>query len=100
MDSPLTALLLIGLATYRLARLLVYEDGPGDVVLRLRAWAGCYDYGEDGRPVSSLGRALTCVHCSGVYLGSGLFALFLFAPVVVFWLAALGLASLLFEVTQ
>jgi len=99
MENSLLAIVAVGLATYRIARLLVVEDGPGDVFLKLRAWAGCYEYGEDGRPAGNLGRALTCVHCTGVYVGVFAFFGYLISPLLVVFLAALGLASLAAEVS-
>lgn len=92
MDTMITVLV-VGLATYRVARLLVLEDGPGDVFLRVRAWAGCYEYGADGRAEKMLGRALNCPHCTGVYVGFLAFLGYLIAPPFVVFLAALGLAS-------
>ena len=94
------ALLLIGLATYRLARLLVVDDGPGDCFLRLRAWAGCYEYGPDGRAWTDLGRALNCQHCTSLYVSAVAVALWLVWPWALVWLAGLGLASVLFEITR
>ena len=96
MDTLITVLV-VGLATYRVARMLVLEDGPGDVFLRIRVWAGCYEYGADGRPRTSLGRALNCPHCTGVYVGFLAFLGYLIIPLPVVFLAALGLASFLFE---
>ena len=99
MDTLITVLV-VGLATYRIARMLVLEDGPGDVFLRVRAWAGCYDYGQDGRAQTNLGRALNCMHCTGVYVGVLAFLGHLILPSAVVFLAALGLASLATEMTR
>jgi len=66
--------LLAVLATVRLTWAVVYEDGPGEVLLKLRTWAGAYDYaderGPDGQPVprSALGRALQCPYCVSLAL--------------------------------
>ena len=99
MDTLITVLV-VGLATYRVARLLVLEDGPGHVFLRVRAWAGCYEYGADGRAQTNLGRALNCPHCTGVYVGILAFLGHLILPSAVVFLAALGLASLATEATR
>ncbi len=98
--ETLLSVLVVGLATYRVARLLVLEDGPGDVFLRIRVWAGCYEYGADGRAEKMLGRALNCPHCTGVYVGAALFLGHLVAPGFVTFLAALGLSSLLFAAKE
>lgn len=57
-------------ACYRLARLLALEEGPWGVLERLRAWAGAYDYGEDGQPETNLGRGVRCPLCVGVYVAA------------------------------
>jgi hypothetical protein len=46
------------LATWRLAHLLAREDGPFDVVVRLRVWAGD----------RALGRLMDCPHCLGLWI--------------------------------
>ncbi len=60
-------LVLMALATYRLARLIAIDDGPWDVARRLRMWAGAYDYGPDRRPLTNLGRLIACPYCTGLY---------------------------------
>jgi len=59
---------LAALSCYRLAQLVTLDDGPGDVFLRLRERAGVYQYGDDGRPATSLGRFLACPFCIGLWL--------------------------------
>lgn len=64
---------LVALAVYRLAVMLTREDGPADVFVRLRTWAGCYDYSErpgpNGlEPRTSLGKLMSCPYCVGVWL--------------------------------
>lgn len=48
------------LSTWRLTHLLAEEDGPGDVVVRLRRRLG------DGR----LGAAMDCFYCLSVWIGA------------------------------
>ena len=60
---------------FRLAELLVLDDGPWDVFLKLRTWLGVYNLGIDDRPSSNLGRIFECVYCLGIYLGFGLMLL-------------------------
>jgi hypothetical protein len=50
------------LATWRLAHLLAEEDGPWDVVLRLRARLG----------TSVAGAAMDCVHCMALWIAAPL----------------------------
>jgi len=54
--------LLVVLATWRLCHLLAAEDGPGDVVLHLRRWAG----------ESWVGRAMDCVYCLSLWVAAPL----------------------------
>lgn len=52
-----TALIVIGLAAWRLAYLVTREDGPWNVLLRLRTrWP--------------LGGLLNCVYCASVWTGA------------------------------
>lgn len=58
---------LAAFAVYRLSQLVAEDEGPADLILKIRTWAGCYDRGEDGRPRTSLGRLLECPYCLGVW---------------------------------
>jgi hypothetical protein len=82
------------LACYRLARLFSQEDGPFDTFDWMREEAGCYTYGADGRPATSLGRLLECPFCLGIW-----FALFCtllvwkrtgFSDAMLLWLGIAG----------
>jgi hypothetical protein len=53
---------LAGLATWRVTHLLAYEDGPGEVVVRLRAAAGR----------GLLGQAMDCFDCLSVWVAAPL----------------------------
>lgn len=51
---------------------LITDDahtGPFGVLVRLRAAAGVYARGADGRPAKQLGRLLVCPYCVSVWLG-------------------------------
>lgn len=79
--------LLGALATWRVAALLVREDGPYDLVARLR------------RAIAStgFGRALECFYCTSLWLAAPV-ALWLAGPTrrwALVWLALSGAASLL-----
>ncbi len=82
-----TRFLLAALATWRAAHLLAQEDGPGDVVVRLRVRLGD----------SFTGRLMDCFYCLSIWIA---------APAAIFvtrrpldwlftWLALSGAASLL-----
>ena len=81
------SLVLAVLATWRLTHLLASEDGPGDVIFRLRRWLG----------ESMLGSLMDCFNCASLWIAIP-FALFVSRqplewPVV--WLAISGGACLL-----
>jgi len=86
-----------GLATWRLTHMLVAEDGPWDLFLRLRMWAGAEaDMTDDGIVVEGRG-PLTCQLCTSVYVAVLVLALW-YAGVgwlVVTLLALSGVASLI-----
>jgi Protein of unknown function (DUF1360) len=50
------------LATWRLAHLVVYEDGPGDVIVRMRARAG----------EGWAGKLMDCFYCTSVWAAAPL----------------------------
>ncbi|TLU82257.1 MAG: hypothetical protein FDX30_12220 [Chlorobium sp.] len=80
------------LAVWRMTHLIVAEDGPWDLVVRLRALLGD----------SMAGRAMDCFYCSSMWI-SVPFAVFMARDVpegVLFWLALSGSASLLEQATS
>jgi len=105
--------LLTALAAWRLAYLLVEEDGPGAVFARLRYRAGVRvvpAQTADGQLTTariaqtSLAQGLTCVWCVSVWTAGGLWALWALWPPVgralATWLALSALAILWHEVLQ
>ena len=100
--EPVSLFILLTLATYRLARLIAIDDGPADVLLKLRSLWGAYDYGENGQARTSLGRGLTCPYCVGFWVaGLAAFGAYGFTPgVIVYWFALAGAQSLLQELGQ
>jgi len=84
--------LLGALAVWRLTHLLVAEDGPWDLVVRLRARLGD----------SAAGRAMDCFYCSSVWVALP-FAFLVadhWAGRGLSWLALSGAASLLEQATN
>lgn len=92
-------LTLLTLATYRLAYLVAVEDGPADVMRRLRAAAerrfppvtvapGVQEH-------SNVVRGLICPLCTSFWLALPVYALSWLAPPVVWWLAIAGGALVL-----
>jgi hypothetical protein len=82
---------LCALATWRLTHLVVEEDGPFDLIVRVRAWLGD----------SQGGRAMDCFYCSSLWLAAPL-ALLVSSDAedwAVSWLALSGAACLLQQMT-
>jgi len=70
--SPVTWLVLSAIAAHRVAELFVLDDGPFEIFIELRGWS------VHPNPIlKTIGSALTCVHCTGIYV-SALFAVFYF----------------------
>jgi hypothetical protein len=90
----LLSLLLCALATYRVAYLIAVEDGPADLLRRLRAAAErryppvLVEPGvlEDSNVV----RGLTCPLCVSFWAALPVYALSWLAPPVVWWLGIAG----------
>jgi len=83
--------LLAALAVWRLTHLFAKEDGPWDMMVRLRRSLGA----------GFLGRLLGCFYCLSVWIAAP-FTFFLEGTVmerVVIWLALSGAVSLLERVT-
>ena len=82
--------ILIGLASWRMASLLVGEDGPGLIFDKLRTRVGANN---PGKIEGFLPSVFSCIYCMSVW--TTLFAAFLFwviDPVVVMILAAMSVA--------
>lgn len=92
MEEKLGAFLLLGFAGWRVAYLLVYEDGPFDLVARLRRLAGVPLQGEARGFLPGL---FSCVFCMSLWTVAGLTAVYALEPWIVVPVAAWGLALLL-----
>lgn len=79
------------LATWRVSHLIQAEDGPGDVIVRLRLWAG------DG----VLGRGLDCFYCVSVWVALPFAIAIAASPLepLLLWPALSGAAILLERAT-
>ena len=83
----LTPHILIALAVYRLARMLAYEDGPGDVLVQLRQGVA-RRFGLE----SWQARGVSCPLCVGFWLAPLLWLAWLVLPALIVWLAIAGAA--------
>jgi len=83
---------LAALATWRLTHLVAEEDGPFDLIVRLRRWLG----------ESQAGRAMDCFYCSSLWLAAPMALLVSgdFQDWAVSWLALSGAACLLEQMTH
>ena len=92
--NPIIWLILSALAAHRVAELCVIDDGPFEIFIELRGWSA------HRNPIlKTIGGALTCVHCTGIYV-SALFAVFYFVQNVytigiILLFAIAGLQSIL-----
>lgn len=60
---------IVTLATWRIASLLVNEDGPFDIFARFRKFIGVYyDYYSRKQGKNVVARAFTCVWCLSVWI--------------------------------
>jgi len=95
-----TYLLIFGLATWRVANMLVHERGPFQMFFRLRVRVGI-GMDNDGEPVMIPDRffaeLLSCVFCSSIWIAAGWVLFWIFLPVfslkiaTVFALSALAI---------
>ena len=105
-------LIVAGLAAYRLAQLVVYDEGPGvrvsgrwvGVFLWLRLRMGVYDMGANGQPRTLRGRLFACPYCVGVYASAVCAGLVLLAwpvtDVIMSIVAVAGLQSAIQAATE
>jgi len=81
-------ILILILATYRIAHLLAEEAGPWDVFGWLREKAGVgFDDAGNLYGSNELARGLMCVWCNSVWVGLVLATGYWLIPGVTFWLA-------------
>lgn len=75
MTDELARVIIVGLAGWRLAALLSYEEGPWGLATRLRRWVGADTEIDLSLPAADipepgfLGKLFSCVWCLSPYLG-------------------------------
>lgn len=90
-------ILIFGLATWRIASLLVREEGPFHVFEKFREWSGIR-HGLDGEieliPPNLLAGILSCVWCCSIWVAFGLWIFHFIFPIAATWFAtALSLSA-------
>lgn len=93
----LVDLIVISLATWRLAALLIYEEGPWHLMTRLRERFGIIHEDDEpvGWPTSMPGSIFKCMSCMGLWVAPVVMLLGWLAPPVVWALGLSGAANLL-----
>jgi hypothetical protein len=101
LKDPLLFVLAV-LATYRLAILFAWEDGPARVFLKIRMRLGAYNYGPDGNADTSLGELAGCPYCQGVYVALALALIFypIGWHILLYWFAIAGGQAFLIRITE
>lgn len=96
-------LVIFGLATWRVSSLIVNEEGPFDIFLRIRKLAGIV-HDENGKPLMIperfFSKLLSCVWCSSVWVGLFWTVVYCLFPGVAYLLAlpfVLSAAAILFS---
>lgn len=94
----LFSLLAIILATYRVAHLVTYEEGPFDAFRKLREWAGI-KHDDDGEiveiPERFLPKLLSCLPCLSIWVACLVYLIWRIEPIPVWILAASGGAMMI-----
>ena len=98
MYNPAIKLLLMGLATWRLSIMLMYEPGPFRLLLKGRERLDIVHDGEGpiGWPDTMPGVMFSCLGCMSIWIGACIFLLWKVAKPIV-WVLALSGASNLIE---
>lgn len=103
MTTTIGDVLIIGLASWRVASLLAHERGPWDVFLRLRALAGV-EHDATGSPFSwpetFFGKLLRCPWCLSPWTAALMAALWLAGGVGVVIVAVLAAAAVVVIVAE
>jgi Protein of unknown function (DUF1360) len=93
----LTAVVIGGLAAYRLTEMVVFDNGPFDFLMEMRGWLVRAKHNEPIRRM--IGAALGCVYCAGLWMSLFVAILFYFrnpyADLFVVFMAISGLQSIL-----
>jgi hypothetical protein len=88
-------------AVYRLSGLIVRDEGPLSIFLKMRVATGAYDYTQSGRQATNLGRGISCVHCVSIWVSIILVSLYflgLFPQVFLYIAGISGVVSFLFTI--
>lgn len=81
-----------GLATWRIASLLVNEDGPWFIFENLRTLSGIQYHLSVPEPVKIvpdrfLPQVISCLWCTSIYIGAAWIIFYMFSPTIAFYAA-------------
>lgn len=88
-------ILILAFATWRLADILIVEDGPWDIVLKFRnAIAMNYNSEVDAYKYkdSMFGKLFACIRCMSVWVGAFWMLMWLFLPTTILYVMAFPFA--------
>lgn len=91
----LTKLIIIGLATWRVTNIVVYERGPWDIFIKLRE-ALDIEHDDEGNPIAGKPtNVLFCPYCTSVWIAGILLILPLYISQL---FAVAGIAAILLKI--
>jgi hypothetical protein len=82
--------IIIGLAAWRLAHLLIFENGPFDVLEKVRQFVGI----KPGPIEGFLPQLFSCMMCMTVWMSLLCYLLYVLEPMTVIMIAAMAVALL------
>lgn len=86
--DKLIAVIIFGLASWRLASLLAREHGPWDVLDRVRYATGVrFDEASRAYGTNELSKGMLCIWCLSVWLGIAFVLIYLLLGDAMIWLA-------------
>lgn len=88
---------------FRLARLLVVDAGPADILLRFRTWLGVYSFNQNGQQSGGwIAKLFNCSHCLGFWVALFLAIIFYKGPkkILTMWFAIAGGQSFLQSIAK
>ena len=95
--SDMAYLIAVLLAVYGVSHILVWEDGPFDILSKLRYFAGVRYSGENRYSKNGIGGAFNCQICMSVWVAFPIAWLCSLHTVIAYGLAAVGFVCLIFD---
>jgi len=92
-------LVIQSLALSRLLRLFIEDDGPYNILMRLRQLIGINEFGihDENRVLAGL---FSCFWCLGIWVGPVIFITYKFLPSIVYVLAIAELGCLIYAIAE